>query len=359
MGGIETVSLSLANHYQALGHSCTVLTRTPHDDVSEFPFKIVRNPSFGQKLKLLRTHDIVHCNGASIELVFLAKLLAKPIVWTHAGYQLISIDGLGWHKGEASPFGLWASFRFHMRKQGLSIALKEFAKLMLRQLASLLISKHVAITQWVARRQPFAGQVVIYNPFPIDRFALIDANTPLQYDFFFLGRLVSEKGVSTLLKAFALFLTSVPHYDKRLLLIGDGDWRSTLEEEAKALGIWHSVEFVGKQTGEQLLNWVAKGKIAIIPSAWEEPMGGVAIEMLAAGKPVIVSQNGGLAECVGNAGLHFPNGDHQMLAEQMKRLHEDPYLVQSLQQNAKQQITQFDQQKLTQEYLALFQKLIS
>ncbi len=358
VGGIETVSHCLAERYVELGHHCTVITRTVSEKQDVFTFQISRNPSFEQKLALIKSHDIIHCNGASLELVFWAKWFGKPIVWTHAGYQVVSIDGLGWHEGEASPLSPFASFLFHARKQGIVRASVEFLKLMTRQFASLFISKHVAITHWVAKRQALRNQVVIYNPFPIGRFSSIAESTQFEYDFFFLGRLVSEKGVATLLKAFALFVVSNPNYTKKILLIGDGAWRTKLEQLATELGIETKVDFVGKQTGDNLLEYVSKGKIAIIPSEWEEPMGGVALEMLAAGKPVIVSKNGGLAECVGDAGLLFENGNHEALAKQMQILFEDQLLQNSLREKAKLQVKKFDELSLTNQYISLFQKLI-
>jgi len=358
VGGVETVSQCVAEHYIKLGHECTVLTRSVYDLKDTFTYNVVRNPSFTEKMDLIKSHDVVHCNGASIELVFWAKLYSKPIIWSHVGYQTISIDGLGWHEGEASPLSAFSSFLFHVQKQGLLRGFIGYLKLLVRQFTSLFISKHVAITHWVANRQALANQVVIYNPFPINRFSSISESTTFEYDFFFLGRLVSEKGVATLLKAFAGFVESNPNYSKKMLLIGDGGWRIKLEQLATELGISDKVEFAGKQTGDQLLEYVSKGKIAIIPSEWEEPMGGVALEMLAAGKPVIVSKNGGLAECVGEAGLMFPNGDFKALQTQMERLYRDEALQNELKIKAKEQVLKFDELKLTKEYIQLFETLV-
>ena len=358
VGGIETVSQCLAECYVQLGHDCTIITRSISEKPDASFFQIARNPSFKQKLVLIKSHDIIHCNGASLELVFWAKLFKKPIVWTHQSYLLQAIDGLGWVDGEQAPLHPFASVQYHLKRFGLKWAIKESVKLYLKRFASLFISKHIAITHWVANRQALSNQIIIYNPFPIDRFSTISESTTYEYDFFFLGRLVSEKGVPTLLKAFSGFVESHANYPKKLLLIGDGAWRIKLEQLALKLGISDKVEFAGKQTGNSLLEFVSKGKIAIIPSEWEEPMGGVALEMLAAGKPVIVSQNGGLAECVGEAGLLFPNGDHKALQMQMERLYQDDALQNKLKIKAKEQILEFNELKLTKKYITLFDQLL-
>jgi glycosyltransferase involved in cell wall biosynthesis len=66
--------------------------------------------------------------------------------------------------------------------------------------------------------------------------------------------------------------------------------------------------------------------VVVVPSRWPEPLGLVAVEAMAAGKPVIASDVGGLREVVqsNRTGLVVPPGDVDALAEAMDRLLEDP-----------------------------------
>jgi len=68
--------------------------------------------------------------------------------------------------------------------------------------------------------------------------------------------------------------------------------------------------------------------IAVIPSTEPEPFGMVALEAMAASKPVIAANHGGLAEIVvqGETGLLVPPGDAPALAEAIKRLVADESL---------------------------------
>ena len=360
VGGIETVSKCLAENYAWLGNYCTVVTRTISLEPDIDIYNVSRNPDQDEKVKLIQNHDLIHCNGASLELFFLAKRYRKPIIWTHAGYQLISIDGLGWYEGHPSPLNPFQSYLFHWRHKGFVRASLEIAKLSLRMLVSHFVTYNVAITNWVAMRQPLPNQIVIYNPFPIDKFSLISGKeTEYEFDFFFLGRLVSEKGVGTLLKAFHLFLQENLNYDKKLLIIGSGNWQSKLIQICDELSITEKVVFAGKQTGENLLSWVKKAKISIIPSEWEEPMGGVALEMLAAGKLVIVSENGGLAECVGKAGLSFPNGNFVVLKEKMDLLLNSVELQTELLAATSEQLANFQEIDKAKEYITLFEGILN
>jgi glycosyltransferase involved in cell wall biosynthesis len=143
-----------------------------------------------------------------------------------------------------------------------------------------------------------------------------------------------------------------------LLIVGEGNWREELVSLTKEAGLEDSVIFAGRKTGSVLLELIQGAEIAVVPSEWEEPMGGVALELLAAGKPVIVSKDGGLAECVGDAAILFNNGDHRMLADCMMRLLKDEQLRATLQEKAKLQLKQFDPERLAGQYIDLFNSIL-
>ncbi len=61
---------------------------------------------------------------------------------------------------------------------------------------------------------------------------------------------------------------------------------------------------------------------AVVPSVWPEPFGAVALEAMAAGRPVVASAVGGLAELVvdGTTGIHVPPGDVPALRNALERI---------------------------------------
>jgi glycosyltransferase involved in cell wall biosynthesis len=95
-------------------------------------------------------------------------------------------------------------------------------------------------------------------------------------------------------------------------------------------------------------------KIAIVPSLWEEPMGGVALELLAAGLNIIVSEKGGHAECVGEAGLKFKNGDVESLYKCMVKILEDDSVAKKQIEEALKVRKEFDEEQLTKNYIDLY-----
>lgn len=353
-GGVETVSRTLAEGLAQRSIDFKLLTSTPAgDDHMDFGYEVIRMPDPKTVRRLVNWADVVLFNGASLALQPTLLFSRKPFIWVHVGYQVSCIDGLGWVDGTAAPMTPWASVVFHSRRSGPVHAAVGGVKLLLRRIvARHFASRHVAITHWMDKAQPLPRQVQIYNPFPIDRFRTAAPTSEAPYDFVYLGRMVSEKGVDTLIQAFARVVQQA-HVKPRLLLIGDGDRMAQMQQLAGSLGVESNVHFAGRQSGQALVEWVGQGGVGIVPSAWHEPMGGVAVELMAAGRGLIVSEQGGLAECAGDAGLCFPNGDARALADCMLRVLAEPQLRHTLGQRALQRARLFAPDRFIDQYVEL------
>lgn len=358
-GGVETVSMALAEGFTRRGIACKVVTKTPQESEGSFPFEVIANPGARQARELLRWADVVLYNGANLGLQPWAFFSRKPAVWVHVGYQASCIDGAGWFDGKVAPLTPLASARHHIRARGWVPGLRDAGKLLVRRwLATHWASANVAITHWMQTALPLPNQAQIYNPFPTERFAQVKSGRQ-QFDFLYLGRLVSEKGVDVLIKAFAQLQSNPAHNGSRLVIIGDGDRKQALITLASQLGVAASVVFAGAQVGPALAEWVSLGRIAVLPSVWHEPMGGVAVELMAAGRNLIVSQDGGLAECVGDAGLTFPNGDAAALAQQMSRLLDDPVLCATQAARARERAQEFAPDGFIDQYVTLLRDVVT
>lgn len=130
----------------------------------------------------------------------------------------------------------------------------------------------------------------------------------------FLGRLSPDKGVVVLADALRLLDRAEPgRY--RLLVAGASrfvDAEGAAQAESALTSIDHLVQRMGWVTREELLSRV---DVLVVPSIWPESFGLVAIEAMAAGVPVIVSDAGALSEIVGPDGVVVPAGDVAALAE--------------------------------------------
>ncbi|WP_116107095.1 glycosyltransferase family 4 protein [Lewinella sp. IMCC34191] len=360
VGGMETLANNFAVHFTERGHDVTLVTPIPYDGVDDEPYRIVRQPSFSEFYRLAKHTDIIFSNGASLYAAPHVLLTGKPIIMRHTGYQVACIDGAGWYDGKLAPLRPIPSFRFHLKHGKLGNTLRGIAKVTaLRTFAKRFVTVNVAISDWMMRQHPLPNQLRIHNPFPISKF-VGGRNTSGEYayDFFFLGRLVTEKGVNLLVEAFATVQERAGNR-YRLCIIGDGPERPRLEKMVREAGQSNFVTFTGMLTKDKLVNQMKECKIAVLPSTWEEPFGGAASEILAAGKNVIVSRDGALSEIVAEAGLTFPNNDSQALADAMQRLIEDEQLQEEHRRNAVVRLEAFNEDELIDEYLTLFNRVLA
>lgn len=129
----------------------------------------------------------------------------------------------------------------------------------------------------------------------------------------FVGRLMPEKGVSVLLDAWRIARPP----GLRLLVIGDGPERARLEAVASP-----GVQFRGHCTKEEVTAAVLGARALVIPSVWYEMQPLTALEGLAAGSPLVLSDIGGLPELIGGrqAGWLSPPDDATGLARILERL---------------------------------------
>ena len=108
-----------------------------------------------------------------------------------------------------------------------------------------------------------------------------------------LGRLTHKKGFDMLLEAFARVGPAYPSVD--LILAGEGEERTLLEATAIRLGLARRAHFYGRASQAEVVKLLRGCLFLAIPSR-AEPFGIVALEALAAGRPVLATRVGGMAE---------------------------------------------------------------
>jgi glycosyltransferase involved in cell wall biosynthesis len=138
-----------------------------------------------------------------------------------------------------------------------------------------------------------------------------------------IGRMTGIKRVPDVLTVFRRLLDL--GVDAELCLVGDGPQRAHLEEQAKALGISRRTLFAGYQ--REIAPYFDLFDAFLLPSANEgTPV--VAIEALAARRPVVATRVGGVPDVVrdGVDGLLAEVGDVDGLARCLARLAEDANL---------------------------------
>jgi len=140
--------------------------------------------------------------------------------------------------------------------------------------------------------------------------------------FGYVGRLVTEKGVATLLDAARLLKGRKCVF--RLIIVGDGPERESLQKMALDASLHPEVSFKGFHSGSQLQELLADVTAIVVPSIWEEAAPLSALEQMMQGRLIIASDLGGLAEQIGDTGLTFEAGNSRALADLMQNIIADP-----------------------------------
>ncbi len=158
----------------------------------------------------------------------------------------------------------------------------------------------------------------------------------------FLGRLEQRKGIETIVEAFPRLLAQHPGCTLTLLggdtpnIRGFASARQFMEDGFARAGCRDRVRFEGPVPLKELPRHFHDHDIVWVPSLYDNyPL--TCLEAMACGKPVVVSDAGGLPEMVrdGDTGLVFPAGDAQALAASTARLCAQPALGAQLGRNAR------------------------
>lgn len=136
-----------------------------------------------------------------------------------------------------------------------------------------------------------------------------------------VGRLEPQKGHRFLLSAMPAVLSEFPRV--KLVCVGEGSLREELEAQAHALRLGGAVRFLGRVP--DVRQYFAMAEFTVLPSLFEGlPL--VAIESLAAGRPVVATAVDGTPEVVldGRTGLLAQPADPASLSSAIRRMLRDP-----------------------------------
>lgn len=173
--------------------------------------------------------------------------------------------------------------------------------------------------------------------------------------FVCFGRLSSEKGVFTLLKAMKTAGKG------ELRIVGDGPLRNDLERFASQNQI-SNVKFEGWKSGEELKQIVSNAMFVVVPSEWYENSPLVIYEAYALGKPVIGAAIGGITELVDHQenGLLFQAGQPEDLARQIQYMLDHPEKLKPFGMAARWKAEQeFDVEVHYHKIMKIYQNLLS
>jgi glycosyltransferase involved in cell wall biosynthesis len=192
------------------------------------------------------------------------------------------------------------------------------------------ITKYIALTEFSknifvnsALKIP-AGKIVVKPNFVPDPGL---ENQARDSHFLFVGRLSSEKGISTLLEAASL-------YPFKIKIIGDGPMRLEVEQ---AVATNKNINYLGLKEKEEVISELRKCVALIFPSLWYEGMPMTILEAFSTGTPVIAPALGSMGEMITHHhnGLLFRSGDIYDFIDRIIEISTHPYLAKDIGHNAR------------------------
>lgn len=302
-----------------------------------------RNPLNISRLKrLLKTSrpDIVHTHGyfASVIGRIAARRANIPVILTHVH-----------------------STYWEYRKRHLLIERK------LSRFTDKIICCSKAVEDFVKNFEKITDNktIVIYNGVDVERFspkkktASMRAESEMNKEAPVIGTVSSltpHKGHEHLIDAASLVLETLP--SAQFLIIGDGPLRQKLENQAKNRNIHHDVIFTGIR--KDIPEMLSLMDVFVLPSLSREGLGIAIIEAMAAEKPVVATDIGGIPEVVndGETGFLVPPGDPEALAGAIIELLQNPHKAKTMGEKGRARVKKkFTTKKMLSEIENVYQSL--
>ena len=149
-----------------------------------------------------------------------------------------------------------------------------------------------ALLEEARRDPPNDGNERLPDPGNAERLASFLAGDAPTVVYF--GKLIEQKGVQVLLEA-------MRDVDARLVVVGFGPYRATLEATAPERTL-----FTGPFEHRHLVHLLPLADVTVVPSIFPEAFGMVAAEAAAAGSPPLVARHSGLAEVAAGLETEYP-----------------------------------------------------
>lgn len=331
-GGEDAAFQNERNLLTKAGHEVVVYVRSNHDAaqyVSVRQLALAKRAIWASdtreefsRLLLREKPQIVHIHNTflmvSPSIYWACGDVQVPVIQTLHNYRLICPGATLFRDGqiceECLDHGVWRSVRYGCyRKSRPSTAIVAAMIATHRFLGtwSRMIDYYLVLTEF-ARRKFILGGIhpdkILVKPnfvYPDPG----DGQGERSYALF-VGRLSPEKGLQTLLAAWAGLSISIP-----LLIIGDGPLQAQLEDYVRQSHI-PSVRFLGSLERDQVVATMKGAFCLFLPSECYEGLPMTLIEAFACGTPVVASRMGSTQDLISNGctGLHFTPGDAEDLA---------------------------------------------
>lgn len=215
----------------------------------------------------------------------------------------------------------------------------------------------------VVRAKGYRGELATFSLHGIDPEIWPPRMTPpptpdVPFTLGYIGRLVPEKGIDTLLNALALLPPRV-----RLCVIGRGPAAAQLHQQACTLGLTDRVRWREQIPSIAIPAAMRELDCLVLPSRrrpnWTEQFGRVLAEAMVSGIPVIGSDVGEIPRVIADAGIVVPEGKPNLLAASIAALANNPVWWAELAARGRARaLAHFTQAAIAERLAALYREIL-
>lgn len=147
--------------------------------------------------------------------------------------------------------------------------------------------------------------------------------------------------------------------ETRLVMVGDGSERSSVEHRARCLGVYDKCHFVGKQPN--IVDYLSAADVLLLPSE-QESFGLAALEAMACEVPVVASRVGGVPEVVtdGETGYLSAVGDVEKMSNDCIALLRDQSLRSEMGRRARiSAISRYSTDLIIPKYIEFYERILA
>ncbi|MBX7241059.1 MAG: glycosyltransferase family 4 protein [Bacteroidia bacterium] len=175
-------------------------------------------------------------------------------------------------------------------------------------------------------------------------------NLPERY-ILYVGSIALRKNVSSLIQAMKLLPENIP-----LIIAGNGNLKKEVQKQIRELNLQSRVRIISGVTQAEIPYFYRKASVFVYPSVFEG-FGLPIQEALLSGVPVIAGNNSCFQEAGGEGGLYVHQTNPGEIAAAILDILHNPTLAASLIEKGKRHLNHFTEEKITAEYLKLYDSL--
>ena len=281
--------------------------------------------------KLLPQFDLVHAHWI-IPQGIVQSYFKKPYIVTGHGGDVTSLNK-----------GLLRKLKVRCLKHaGYITVVSQHLK---SEVLKLYDTKNIDIISMGCKTENFGKQYAVTNYFQQNEKKVV----------LFVGRLAEKKGVTYLIDA-------MKNIDAKLVIVGDGPLRESLELQAKEQG--NKITFLGAKTHEELKTIYASADIFVAPSVTakdgdKEGIPTAIMEAMASGLPIVASNSGGICEIIEDEknGYLVEEKNVEQLIDRINQIILYPDRAEAMQEEALKSSKEKDYRNLAKRYAKILGEL--